>query len=211
VLVLMHDETLDRTTTGSGPVQEQTLRELRALRLIAPAGDTTRYRVPTAAEALAWAEGRAVLQLDVKEDVPRPQVVDLLRRMEALDRALVITYTRADAQWYHRRLPDLVLSVSAETRAEARAYTRRIDTSRLLAFAGVGEPNPAVVRAFAERDVPVAVGTFGELDQAARRRGLVVYRDLFRQGVGIIATDQTALASQAAATYDGEPAARPQP
>jgi glycerophosphoryl diester phosphodiesterase len=55
----------------------------------------------------------------------------------------------------------------------------------------------------------VTVGTFGDLDRQARQRGLVVYRDLFRQGVDVIATDETALASQAAATYqatssDGE-------
>jgi glycerophosphoryl diester phosphodiesterase len=201
VLVLMHDETLDRTTTGQGAVRAQTLKALRPLRLTADTGRTTRFSVPTVAEALAWAEGRAVLQLDVKENVPRSAVVDLLRRRRALDQAIVITYTLDAARWYHRRLPELVLSVSAETKDEAESYLEQIDPSRLLAFAGVGRPSEAVLRAFSRRDVPVAVGTFGDLDRQARQRGLVVYRDLFRQGVDIIATDETALASQAADTY----------
>jgi glycerophosphoryl diester phosphodiesterase len=204
VLVLLHDDTLDRTTTGSGPVRDKTLRELRGLRLVASGSDTTRYPIPTTAEALAWAEGRAVLQLDVKDDVPRSLVTGLLRRMEALDQAMVITYTQADARWYHRQMPELLLSVSAETREEAVGYTQQIDPSRLVAFAGIGEVIPEVVQAFSSRDVPVTVGTFGELDEEAERRGLVVYRDLFREGVDIVATDQTALASQAAATYEAD-------
>lgn len=201
VLVLMHDETLGRTTTGRGSVQSHTLSEVRTLRLVTDAGDTTRYQVPTAAEALAWAEGRAVLQLDVKENVPRPMVTDLLRRMDALDQALVITYGLEDARWYHRRMPELLLSVAAETREAAVAHVEQIDPSRLLAFVGVGSPPEEVLEVFSDRNVPVTVGTFGALDRQARQRGLVVYRDLFRQGVDVIATDETALASQAAATY----------
>lgn len=211
VLVLMHDETLDRTTTGQGTVRSRTLRALRSRQLVTDAGDTTRSAVPTLAEALAWAEGRAVLQLDVKEDVPRPLVADVLRRMDALDRALVITYTLEDARWYHKHLPTLLLSVSTETRAEAAAHVEQIELSRLIAFAGVGPPEQAVVDFLSSRNVPVTVGTFGDLDQQAQQRGLVVYRDLFRQGVDIIATDETALASQAAATYTPESAAEATP
>jgi glycerophosphoryl diester phosphodiesterase len=205
LLVLMHDETLDRTTTGRGPLRAKALHEVRELRLVTNAGDTTAYPVPTVAEALAWAEGRAVLQLDVKEGVPKSLVAERLRRMDALDQALVITYTLGDARWYHRRLPSLLLSVSAETRAEAAAYVEQIEPSRLVAFAGVGDPSQDVLRLFASRNVPVTVGTFGDLDQRAQQRGLTVYRTLFEQGVGIVATDETALASQAAATYRPEP------
>jgi len=211
VLVLMHDETLERTTSGQGTVGAQTLEALRGLRLTADTGRTTRFAVPTLAEALAWAEGRAVLQLDVKENVPRSAVANLLRRREALDQALVITYTLEGARWYHRQLPELLLSVSAETAEKAKEYFEQIDPSRLVAFVGVGRPSEAVLRVFSRRDVPVTVGTFGDLDRQARQRGLVVYRNLFRQGVDIIATDETALASQAAATYRPEPSAEGRP
>lgn len=55
---------------------------------------------------------------------------------------------------------------------------------------------------FLKNDVPVAMGTSGELNQQARQQGLVVYHRLFDRGIDIIATNETALASQAAATYD---------
>lgn len=116
-----------------------------------------------------------------------------------------------DARWYHRRMPSLLLSVSAETRAEAAAHVEQIEPSRLVAFAGVGPPSQEVLRLFASRNVPVTVGTFGALDERARQQGLTVYRTLFEQGVGIVATDETALASQAAATYQREPTVEARP
>lgn len=200
VLVLMHDETVGRTTDGTGPVRRYTLAELRSVQLRAEDG-RTRFEVPTVSEALAWAEGRAILELDVKEDVPRPLVVETLRRNDGLDQALVITYSPADARWYHQRLPNLVLSVSAETRGDAETVVQQVDPSRLLGWVGVGEISSGPAKVFSNHGVPVALGTFGELDQQARQQGLVVYHRLFDQGVDLVATDETALASQAAATY----------
>lgn len=60
-------------------------------------------------------------------------------------------------------------------------------------------------RGGATEGIPETVGTFGALDERARQQGLTVYRTLFEQGVGIVATGETALASQAAATYQREP------
>src|SRR5690606_35917448 len=51
-LVLLHDETLDRTTTGAGPVAARTLADLRTLYLLDPEGTATPHRIPTLAEAL---------------------------------------------------------------------------------------------------------------------------------------------------------------
>jgi glycerophosphoryl diester phosphodiesterase len=69
-LVLMHDETVDRTTDGHGAVAHLTLAELRRLRLRdhggGPAGALTDRRVPTFAEALTTARGRVLVNIDVK-------------------------------------------------------------------------------------------------------------------------------------------------
>src|ERR671938_442670 len=53
-LVVIHDETLERTTNGSGLVRERTLAELQ--RLDAGHGE----RIPTLEEVLVWARGRGI-------------------------------------------------------------------------------------------------------------------------------------------------------
>lgn len=197
VLVLLHDDTLGRTTTGEGPVRDRTLAQLRTLQLVDNGGTVTSFQIPTVAEALAWAEGRAVLELDVKDGVPRPRVLDVLRRTRAFDRALVITYTLEDAVWYHRRASELMLSISAETPEEARTYLERIDPSRMIAFVGVDTLPSATIEVFRAENVRVAVGTFGDWDEKAQEEGPEVYRRLLDHGVGLIATDEVSIAAQA--------------
>ena len=64
VLVLMHDETLDRTTTGKGKVGEITISELKTLKLRDRWGMQTKYTVPTLEEALAATKGKILVNLD---------------------------------------------------------------------------------------------------------------------------------------------------
>ena len=42
VLVIMHDDTVDRTTPGKGKVSDLTLAEIKALNLVSPIGVVTR-------------------------------------------------------------------------------------------------------------------------------------------------------------------------
>jgi glycerophosphoryl diester phosphodiesterase len=68
---VLHDGTLDRTTDGHGPVAAVTLAQLRQL----SAGYAQRFgasyaaeRVPTLAEVLALARGRARVMIEVKKE-----------------------------------------------------------------------------------------------------------------------------------------------
>ncbi|HAH05350.1 MAG TPA: hydrolase [Elusimicrobia bacterium] len=66
-LVLLHDETVDRTTDGRGRVADLTLWELKALD--AGSWHSPKFageKIPTLAEALLAAKGRGKLILDVK-------------------------------------------------------------------------------------------------------------------------------------------------
>ena len=63
-LVLMHDNTVDRTTNGTGKVADKTLAEIKQLRLKDKDGRLTGYTVPTLEEALLVAKGRIMVNLD---------------------------------------------------------------------------------------------------------------------------------------------------
>ncbi len=78
-LILMHDETLDRTTTGKGAVADTTLSYIKTLRLRNGCGIRTSQRVPTLEEALIVAKGKVMLNLD-KADRYFDEVVALLEK-----------------------------------------------------------------------------------------------------------------------------------
>ncbi|SKC41591.1 glycerophosphodiester phosphodiesterase family protein [Krasilnikoviella flava] len=81
VPVLMHDETVDRTTDGSGAVSSFTLAEIRELRLKEHLGGAqtalTDERVPTLAEAMEVAADRGLVNLD-KGWPAREEIWDVL-------------------------------------------------------------------------------------------------------------------------------------
>lgn len=64
VIVMMHDSTIDRTTTGKGKVSDYTLSELKELYLKSPIGVVTRQRIPTFDEVLEVAKDRILIQVD---------------------------------------------------------------------------------------------------------------------------------------------------
>jgi len=67
VPVVIHDFTLDRTTTGSGRVKDYTYAELRELDAGSWYGEAFRgERIPTLEEALLLAKGRAVVNVELK-------------------------------------------------------------------------------------------------------------------------------------------------
>lgn len=201
VLVLLHDETLGRTTTGRGLLQDASLAEVRRLRLVDNHGQVTPFRVPTLREALAWGEGRAVFTLDVKESVPPAAVVRAVRHAEAYNRVVVIVYTLRDLRRYHQLAPRLMLSADVEDVEAAEEALRAVDPDRLMAFVGVGSAPAAAVDRLHAADVRAIVGTFGDIDDRARRTGPAAYEALLERGADVLATDRVAEAAAAVRAY----------
>ena len=87
VLILMHDRTIDRTTTGKGAPSDFTLEEIKNLYLRDGAGHATRMRVPTLEEVLEISKGKIFLNLD-KGFNYIGMVYPLLQKYEMLDEVL---------------------------------------------------------------------------------------------------------------------------
>ena len=67
VLILMHDETLNRTTTGKGKVSEVTMDYISNLYLRNGWAIRTKHKVPTLEEALLLAKGRIMMNLEMAD------------------------------------------------------------------------------------------------------------------------------------------------
>lgn len=197
-LVLLHDETLERTTTGRGALAVATLAEVRTLQLVAPSGRVTGERVPTLDEALRWAEGRGVLALDVKREVPFARVTEAVRAAGAGGRVVIIVYNHDQLLEVHRLAPELTVSFAAATRADVeRAIAAGVPPRRLFGFMGVGTLDASTVRSLRSRGIRGQLATFGVLDSLAAVQGPEVYRALVTLGVEVIATDSVARAAAA--------------
>jgi len=207
-LVLMHDDEVDRTTNGSGPVRDLTLAQFQALSLEDETGAVLEANPPSLREALDWAEGRAVLELDVKRGVSYEDVVAAVREAGAEDRVIFITYSSDGAERVHTIAPELMLSVSVNSEADLDdLIARGIAASKILAWTGTREPNAALNVALAERGVEVLFGTLGRPDQSwdgrFAREG-DQYAAFAETGIQVIATDRPVSAFEDLDAQDGE-------
>jgi len=66
VLVVMHDSSVDRTTDGTGDVDEMTLDEIRGLSVVSEFDGIGDQPVPTFVEVLQHLKGRALINIDAK-------------------------------------------------------------------------------------------------------------------------------------------------
>lgn len=66
VMVLMHDLSVDRTTTGKGKVSDYTFEEIQKLNLVDRSGKVTPYKIPMLKSILEWGKDKVVFNFDNK-------------------------------------------------------------------------------------------------------------------------------------------------
>lgn len=124
VPVVIHDDTVDRTTDGGGAVGRLLLRELRALDAGSWFGPSfAGEAVPTLEEVLDWAGGRLRLNVEIKAAAAGSAVLELLRAfprarilLSSFDHALLVRLRQAD--------PDLPLGFLLDSPFWRRAVQR---------------------------------------------------------------------------------------
>ena len=88
VIVMMHDKTIDRTTTGKGKVSDYTLAELKELYLRSPIGVVTRQKIPTLDEVLEMAKGKILIQVDKWQPV-KEKVIEVAKQHGCMNQIIL--------------------------------------------------------------------------------------------------------------------------
>ncbi|MCK4295794.1 MAG: glycerophosphodiester phosphodiesterase family protein [Candidatus Marinimicrobia bacterium] len=198
VLVMMHDRTLNRTTTGEGKVSSYTIKELKTLKLRDNQGNVTLYQIPTLAEVLDWARDKAIIELDIKKPVTPEEIAMIVWEKQAEKFTVVITYDIPATVYYHRLNPQLMISASAKgVEGVRRLLESGVDPKCLVAFVGVYEPSKDVYDLLHKNGIRAILGTMGNLDKKAEKRGFKVYKKLLKNGADILATDNVVLVTRA--------------
>lgn len=202
VLVLMHDDKLDRTTTGTGFVSDYTYSELQEFYLKDYQKTKTSYKIPTLDEALRWGKGKVVYTLDVKRGVPYEKVIESIRKNNAEAYSIVITYNANQARAFHKLAPDIWLSVSANGKEDIqRLKEYKVNTDKVVAFVGTAEPSTQTVAYMKSQNIPMILGTLGNLDKSAKVNGDQLYYSFFEKGIQILSADRNKEASQQALKF----------
>ena len=143
-VVVIHDETVNRTTNGSGPVTGHTLAALQ--RLDAGSwfgGKFAGQRIPTFEEVLDRYQGRAHLHTEIKGQSAHlsQRTVDLVRRSGMADQVTITSFQRTRLEEARAHAPELprgwlVAEVTDATIAQAHA----LELSQLCPRANVVTP-----------------------------------------------------------------------
>jgi glycerophosphoryl diester phosphodiesterase len=191
VLILMHDWSLDRTTTGTGRVNDTYYDDLDNLFLEDNDSVLTEFKIPTLEEALLWAKGKTVLNLDIKRGVPFKKVIDLVHDTETKASVLIIVYSIEDGIKVNNLDPDLMLSLAIRSQEELeRALEAGIPMNRVTAFTGTRLQEKSLYNMLHKEKVFANCGTLGNLDRKAVAKGDHLYKKWEKLGIDIFATDR---------------------
>ncbi len=96
-LVLMHDATIDRTSNGSGEIDEMTLQELQQFNLFKDDGTITSEIIPSLREVLTLARGEIYIDIDIDNNkAPYTKVYQLVKQYGMLNQVMFYSSEFAD-------------------------------------------------------------------------------------------------------------------
>lgn len=137
VLVLMHDTTIDRTTTGKGKLSDYTYAELQKFYLTGGLNRKTYERIPTFEEFMLTAKGKILINVDKSWEYI-DKIVDVLKKTGTLRQALIKgedSYTEVNAK-YGSLLNDIFyIPIVKEEQTNLNAFVDEyLNKTRPIAF-----------------------------------------------------------------------------
>ena len=196
VLYLMHDRTIDRTTTGTGRTADLAWDAIKDLNLVDSAGWVTPYTVPTFEAALDWAKGKTVLQVDFKRTASFEDTIALINEKGMAQSVILIAYSQGQAVKLHELAPDMLISYSISKPGDLDAIVEAgVPADKIVAFTGTRTARPDLYAQLDSADVEVIFGTLGRpdrsIDGVIDRFGTPErYAELSQGGVDVLATDR---------------------
>ncbi|MBC8769700.1 glycerophosphodiester phosphodiesterase family protein [Arenibacter sp. BSSL-BM3] len=129
-LVIMHDKTIDRTTNGSGKVDDFSLDELKDFRLKF-GSEITKEQIPTFEEVLQLTKGKIILDVDFKleDEASVKETFALIEKYGMEDQILFFLYDYPETTQYQKLNKDIKIMPRAYSRKDIRAIKKLEDIS----------------------------------------------------------------------------------
>lgn len=191
VYVLLHDATLDRTTTGKGPLDEKSYEELKEIHLLNEENEPTTLKIPTFKNALTWATGKNFLVIDAKPICNIEHIAQMISDIGLENNSMVVCYSLKDALKYQSINPKLLLAVGFNSRADIAAIKNsKLSMVNLVALTPTSLQDESFYAEIEEMGVPIAYGTYSTLDEKSFDSVKAIYEQHAAQ-FDIITTDRS--------------------
>ena len=191
---LMHDRTLDRTTTGKGDPEALTWEQLQKL-FVVDKGKITKLKIPRLEEALKLAHGQILVDLDLKTDRIE-HVLDVVNKTETKD---IVFFFDSDYEVLSRiRAADgnFMIMPRAHSLEEVDSAIMQFDPP--IVHIDFSFYSPECVSAIQASSARVWINALGAPDDDIRRgRNKRALKKLLQHGTSIIQTDEPQLLLQA--------------
>ncbi|HLT08983.1 MAG TPA: glycerophosphodiester phosphodiesterase family protein [Cyclobacteriaceae bacterium] len=191
VIVLVHDATLDRTTTGTGKVSDYTWEQLKQLKLKDHLGHVTSYSIPTLEEAIRWSKGKTILDLD-KKDVPFEMIAAIIRKNKAYSHVMLTVHSAEEARYYYNKSNKQMFAAFIRTLDEYKAYEEEgIPWSQIMAYVGpLSKPeNKELYDLLHSKGVKVMISAAPSYDKLEEGERMAAYVKTIEEGADIIESD----------------------
>jgi glycerophosphoryl diester phosphodiesterase len=193
-LFLLHDATLERTTNGTGNIEERDDKYLRTLKLKTSDGRLTDEKLPTLDDLLkflnAGGKGKKrnniYLMLDVKIDDWKA-VLDMVRKKQSTAKCLVLTFKPGNSKIVHQLDPFILVSCLVRNMSDFEEITPLVPNN-MLAYVGRSTP-PDVIAKMKSMNIPMVTDASEVTTNNSSVYDKAFYSDLIQQGVRVFVTD----------------------
>lgn len=198
--VMVHDATLDRTTTGSGKVIDYTWADLKKLKLKDKQGQATKYKINTLDEMIVWAKGKTILNLD-KKDLPMEMTAEIIKKHDAYAWVWVTVHNVEQAKFYLEKNPKQYLSMHIKTQQDLEKFVQSgLPFNRMIVYIGpeIKAANQDMYKFFHEKRVMCMISSAPTYDKLpTKEERAAKFRAVFADGASILESDLPIEVSQA--------------
>ncbi len=205
-IMVIHDETLDRTTDGSGNVNQLNYQQLKKL----SAGYSDKFgsdflneKIPTLFEVLKLAKGKVFICIDIKNTSESP-VLELVDKMDMKDAVVLMSYNveklkrikLANHQIRTVLIKNMLTTIDIEVAKEAGAYgvscayispaylIKKAHDYGLVFWTGIIS-DPAKAERLFEQNVDAVFTNYPQLMTMSKEDELTIYPNPFSEEVTI--------------------------
>lgn len=192
VAVMVHDVTLDRTTTGSGKVMDYTWKELKKLKLKDKQGNITKYKINTLDEMIKWAKGKTILNLD-KKDLPLEATAEIIRKHDAYNWVWVTVHNVEQAKFFLDKNPKQYMSMHIRSKEALDKFVNSgLPFDRMIVYIGpeIKEQNKMLYEFLNKKGVMCMISSASSYDKLpSSTERAKKYHAVFADGASILETD----------------------